>query len=390
MLKGLYHRVYLCCLRVGVWYLRVFLSRDRKRLAYPAKSILALPSYPENWPGGKERMANWKPYFEADGIDYEVEWPCTDVQYLAIVDRPGTFRAFCFHLKVLIARMKVLRRIFEFDVVYIQREVIPFYDSRYPGFEKAMVEMHKGVVFDFYDADYASTPIVTNAIFRRARKIVVASPYLFDHVSQFCSAVLFSRLSLPVPQPKPPRTDGALRLGWMGSPGNAKNLLGVDLVLKDLSAMFPELVFSFVCRHPPELDFRGIEGLDMNDPDFDYGGWLHSLDLGIVPYLVPTERTKAKTAMKSLEFWANRIPMVCSPFGMSDRLHHGVNALVAKNVSEWKAAVSTLVEDAALRAKLAQAGYATFLEYHTYESNYKELRDFLFLDVGSDQVSAPA
>ena len=43
--------------------------------------IAALPFYPENWPGGVERIANWKKYFEKENIAFDVFWASTDIEY---------------------------------------------------------------------------------------------------------------------------------------------------------------------------------------------------------------------------------------------------------------------------------------------------------------------
>lgn len=379
-MKALYHRIYKLILYSCAFYLRLyFLLVKKKENPLSQKKIMVLPAYPNNWPGGKERMANWKPFFEEDGIEYVIYWACNQAEYLGLLSRGFTFKSLLFHCRKLLTRVKVLKNIRFFDVIYIQREAIPLYDSRFIGIEKIIIQHHSNVVFDFYDADYEGTPLVTHFIFEHAHKVTVASEYLREKVGQYNSQVLFTRLSLPTPEVKLPenRADGRVRIGWTGSPGNAQNLIKLDSVFAHIAEQYPEVEFHFVCRNPPELKFNGIVWHDMNDASFDYPKWLAHLDIGIAPYFSNDDRNKAKTAMKSLEFWANKATLVCSPNGMSDQIEDQNNCLIAYSIDDWGANLEVLIKDRELRIEIGTKGYETFKKYHTYGNNFIELKSFL-------------
>lgn len=90
MLNRIYHYSYLIVLRVAKRYLQIFFSLKNDQFlgrGTNRASILALPAYPEGWPGGMERFANWKPYFEKEGIPFDISWPCSTVEYTNVVDR---------------------------------------------------------------------------------------------------------------------------------------------------------------------------------------------------------------------------------------------------------------------------------------------------------------
>jgi hypothetical protein len=380
MMKALYHHLYKLYLYSCAFYLRLYFSSVKKsEKPLSQKKIMVLPAYPKDWPGGKERMAYWKPFFEEDGIEYFIHWSCNQYEYLDLLDQEFTFKSFHFHCRKLLSRVKILQHIRKFDAIYIQREAIPLYDSRYVGIEKVIIQNQPNIVFDFYDADYEGTPLVTHFIFQHAPKITVASSYLEDKVGQYNSHVLFTRLSLPNAEKQlhEKRKSGKVKIGWMGSPGNAQNLIKLDPVFSQLAEKYPEVEFHFVCRNPPDLKFKGIKWDDMNNNSFDYPKWLESIDIGIAPYFSDDDRTKAKTAMKSLEFWANGVALVCSPHGMSDKIKHNKNCLIAHSQWDWEESLNAMVRDRATRSRLGENGFDTFNQYHTYSKNFEELKNFL-------------
>ncbi len=377
--RSIFHYSYIALLFLAAIYLRIvwWLTSKKKRTQNYHSTFLFLPATPRNWPGGMERFGNWKSYFEKGNCRLSIHWPCSQEEFLRDFDNPENIGLFFFHFRVLIRRIRVLHSIHDYEVIYVQREVVPFYDVRNFSLEAAIIHSHHNVVFDFYDADYEATPLVTNYIFNHASKITVASKYLELLVSRHCKNVLFTRICLPVPI-NPKRRNGELiRIGWMGSPGNAKNLILLDKIIARIYNENNNVKFSFVCRRPPNLEFANIEWQDMNDSNFDYEYWLSGLDIGIVPYFKSDERTKAKTAMKSLEFWANRAALVCSPDGMSDKVLNETNCLVCFTNHDWYNNLSKLISDEDLREELGEKGFETFKKYHTYESNFKKIHDFL-------------
>lgn len=379
-----FHKFYKLAWVGSFWYLssifwirRLFGVKAFENAA--KKNIMVLPGTPKDWPGGLERMSNWKPYFEKEGIQYDVFWAYDQAPFLKTQRNPISWQALFFHIGKLFRRVGSMKKMKNYAVAYVQREFVPYYDSRDVRFDQLAIDNHPNVVFDFYDADYEGTPLVTYFIFGHAQKITVASRYLVEKVGEYNSDVLFTRLSLPTPEIKlyEKQKSGKVRIGWTGSPGNAENLIRLDDVFAQIALKYPEVEFHFVCRTPPELNYHGIVWYDMNDDSFDYPQWLSSLDIGIVPYFSDDDRTKAKTAMKSLEFWANGAALVCSPYGMSDQIKDKDNCLVAQSLEAWASAIELLVKDTILRNELAQRGRQTFERFHSYEENYEELRDFL-------------
>ncbi len=381
-MKSYFHYSYLLILRIVnlklSWHLQKFKRESIKIKS--SKKILCLPAYPEDWPGAVERMSNWKRMFNQDEIEYDVEWPCSQADYLYYLRDTQERSKFKFNLRKLFTRYRSLKRVIEYDVVYIQRESIPLYDSRYVGIEKTLIQHHPNIVYDFYDADYESTPIVTNFIFNNARKITVASQFLENRAKQYCENVLFTRLSLPIPKDQANTSGEKLVVGWMGSPGNSKNLLLLADVFKKLGEQIPSLRFEFVCREFLDLGCEKVVWIDINDPEFNYSGWLKTVDIGIVPYFEFGEKTKAKTAMKSLEFWANSAALICSPYGMSDKISHLKNCIIASNLKEWEFQITNVATDGELRAQLSEAGLDCVKKYHSYQENFQALKDFLLKD----------
>jgi glycosyltransferase involved in cell wall biosynthesis len=70
--------------------------------------------------------------------------------------------------------------------------------------------------------------------------------------------------------------------------------------------------------------------------------------------------TRGKCSLKALQYMARGVPVVTSPVGMAaDVIQHGSNGYWARNEEEWFSYLSLLIDNAALRRKLALAGRKT-------------------------------
>ena len=55
-----------------------FLNFNSKR---SRKGIAVFPYYSKGWPGGHERIGSWKPYFENEGIKFDIYWASNKKEY---------------------------------------------------------------------------------------------------------------------------------------------------------------------------------------------------------------------------------------------------------------------------------------------------------------------
>ena len=148
--------------------------------------------------------------------------------------------------------------------------------------------------------------------------------------------------------------DGALRVGWIGTPQT-----WAELARPIQSALAPELarlgaVFRAVGA---ELEQRTTEGLEILPwSENSEVQMIRGMDIGIMP-LPDTPWTRGKCGYKLIQYMACGLPVIASPVGVNvDIVEHGVNGFLAETPAEWENAVSQLLADPQLRARMGAAG----------------------------------
>ncbi len=343
-------------------------------------SIAIFPYYPKDW-AGNSRLAGFSAYFNKDNIKCVVfdAWQANELNVLN--HTKSLFIEYETYYKLLIGRLRLLKDLPYYKFIYIQRAFIPMFPYKHAYFERLAKRYNQNIIMDFYDADYESN---YNAVFeaiKSAKMITVASHYLYNKFLTTNSNIKFIRLALSDEMyhkkgswnddPQKP-----IRIGWMGSPGNAGQLTTIENQLKAIEDEF-NVVFSFVCRDLPQLSLSKAEHHNWDEIGFDYYEWLLTIDIGIVPFTNQTERTKAKISMKGLEFMATGIPMVISPYVHSDKLINNESCLVAKN-DEWTTCLSKLIKNNEIRTRMGSQAYCIYKQFHTYNSIYSILKESIF------------
>jgi glycosyltransferase involved in cell wall biosynthesis len=376
----LYHLIFLIHLNRVLLFLRIYLFFTGKQEKQAIKKVAALPYYPKGGPGGEERIANWKSYFEKDGINFDVFWASEKKEFYEYLETESQFKRYRFFSKVLRTRARQFLKLKNYDAIWIQRGYVPSYPFKDAYFEKLLQKLHPNVIQDFYDADYESNyPLTVNAA-KRASKVSVASQHLVSFFEKQDIATHFLPFAIAhesYTQKQDYASKEEIVIGWMGSPENSKQLQLIESQLLAVMQQNTKVKLSVLCRQPTKMDLPNMEIRNWDEAGFDYHQWIASLDIGVVPYPEFTERVKAKTAMKSLEFMASGVPAVLSPHGISDQLKHQKNALIAPTTEDWQPLLQQLIDSSELRKELGTKALQAFLEYHTYEAGYQTLKKIL-------------
>lgn len=73
--------------------------------------------------------------------------------------------------------------------------------------------------------------------------------------------------------------------------------------------------------------------------------------------LTDTPWARGKCGYKLIQYMACGLPVIASPVGVNTEIvEHGVNGFLASTEAEWIEALRTLLSDAALRARMGEAG----------------------------------
>lgn len=166
-----------------------------------------------------------------------------------------------------------------------------------------------------------------------------------------------------------------IRIGWIGSPSNAKYLQEILEPLTKIQTKYTDIVeFNFVCRSEEDLCGLNVYWTTFEEPGFDYHRWFGSIHIGLAVYPLRNQNAAFKTSMKSLEYWASKTALISGPFGISDAARDGVNASICEDDQEWFDKLEKLITDKSFREEISLQGHTTFLKYHSFYSSYKTVK----------------
>jgi glycosyltransferase involved in cell wall biosynthesis len=340
----------------------------------PRPSVLFIAPHPVEGPSTRFRIHQFLPALERAGIGHAVR-PFLSSRLAPVAYRPGAVAA-----KLGVTAWGTLQRLLDVvragrhDLVFVHREAYPIGP---PFFERLFEAASGRIAFDFDDAIYHRYMNHDNPLDRfrdwdrpakliaRARRTVVGSQILAAYARQHAPqpervvvipTVVDTTVFTPAPRPQ----DGAIVVGWIGTPRNTPYLQGIWPALAAAARREPRLRFVLV----------GAEPFDAGDVPVEFRRWtLHgevadvqNFDIGIMP-LPDDEQTRGKCGFKLIEYMACGLPAVASPVGANlDVLRHGETGLLADGVQDWTEALVALAADAALRRRMGEAGRARAVE----------------------------
>jgi glycosyltransferase involved in cell wall biosynthesis len=352
----------------------------RSNLNLNKTGIMALPYYSENYPGGHTRIANWKEYFELDGIKFEVFWASEADDFLNSFYSSNPLRRYFFFFSVFNNRLRIVKKMSDYKTIWIQRSFIPFYPFKDAYVEKKIKKVNPNIVFDFYDADYESNYNLIIETSRLALKITVASSYLenyFQKINPKTELIPFA-MNFGDYRQKVYKNNSKIIIGWMGSPDNFRNVIQIQDSLIEIQKKNPNVQFVFICRQEFNLNLKKVKFKKWSDENFNYYNEISSFDIGLAPMIDKSERNLAKIAFKTMEYMSSGVAFVSSKWGIPEKLEHNKNSLLASNLNEWTLHLQELINDFDLRKKLGNEAYITISQEYSYSNVYLRLKKSIY------------
>ncbi len=333
-------------------------------------NVLVLEPYGyDTAPCQRFRIEQWARILERQRVAFTFV-PFATRQLDAVLYRPGFVgRKMLEVLRGLAARVRMLRDLARFDVVFLVREAAPIGP---PVVERLIARHGVPIVYDFDDSIYLPNASGANRIFaplkwaRKTRTICGLAHHVTvgnDHLRRFAERharrVSLLPTTIDVEQFLPRPAHGARErviIGWMGSETTLPHLMTIQHALHTLASR-RRFVLNVVSTREVSMP-----GVDVRSTRWTAEGEirdLQSFDIGIMP--LPDEAwTRGKCGAKLLLSMGVGVPGVASPVGVNTEIvDDGVNSFLAKTDDEWVDKLSALVDSAALRSSLGAAARRT-------------------------------
>lgn len=338
--------------------------------------LLILVRYTRLGASTRLRTLQYLPYLEAAGIEVEVASFFDDAYLEALYagrrSKTGAIRYF-------IGRLAQLRAAAKADVIWMEKEALPW--MPWPV-ERALMPKAVPLVTDYDDAvfhtyDTHRSGLVRRVLGRKIDRVMAASTLVFagnDYLAARARTAgagdirhipTVVNVSAYVWRPDP-AADGKPRVGWIGTPKTwAEYCVPMQVMLSDV-----------VTRNGAVFRAIGANAPAMPLPGFEFARWsedteihqIQGLDIGIMP-LNDSLFARGKCAYKLIQYMACGLPVVASPVGVNrEVVEHGVNGFLASTEAEWRAALTTLLENPELRRKMGEANRKKVLAQYSIQS----------------------
>ena len=333
--------------------------------------VLALTRYSRLGASSRLRTYQYLPALAAAGIDVVVA-PLFSDDYVRDLQQdarhPGSI------VIAFARRVQCMMTAGKFDLLWIEKELLPWlpawietllWPARIP-----VVLDYDDAVFHYYDQHHSGwvrrlLGHKHHSLVQRAAVVVAGNAYLADHAEQagarrvevLPTVIDLERYpppQLPILPNRPPC------VGWIGQRVTANFLLPHKGLFTSLthsgSARFTAIGIDAAALNLPMASIPWTE-----DSEVDA---IRQFDIGIMP-LVDEPFERGKCGYKLIQYMACGLPVVASPVGVNRTIvQHGVNGFLADSPEEWKHALRTLLNDAALRQRMGAAGRARVEQHY--------------------------
>lgn len=377
--------------------LRTFPRRGVRSLGEPPK-VLFLSAYPPRHYGSVSRFGHWERYLRPRGWEPEIAYPATDAEYAGFVS--GEARAVSRYFRATLRRQwSNLQRAEDADVVVLHRGLFPFSPWQRPTFERLLAQRNPHLVYDFYDAIWLQRQDASRSssglagwlspygkieeIMRLAKVVTVSNGQLAAWARHHHDDVRVLPMLLDVddyePRAHAPRSP--VVLGWLGNRYQIPRLLDLAPALRKLAAQRDIVVRVVTGEH---VEIPGVPVQSLTHPWTPQGERrdLAGIDIGLLP-LLDNEHDRGKSPLKLLQYSAAGLAIAASPVAIDQSVFVPDRCfLAAGDAASWIDALTRLVDDPDLRARLGAAAREAVRLHFGFESHADAFADALSTAAG--------
>ncbi len=336
---------------------------------------------PNRSPSQRYRFEQYLPFLQEQGFDFTFSYLLNEKQDRLFYSHGNHLKKALLLIKTVYTRLKDLFRLKKFDIVFIQREALFFGTS---FFERRAARSGSRLIFDFDDSIWLADTSPGNKKWEwlkrpekffdtvaAAHTVLAGNAYLADKartVNQN-TIVIPTTINTAFHIPKPElRNKRILTIGWSGSISTVKHFDLLAPVLLQLKNKYGSLL-QFKLLGDPQYKNNAlpVEAIAWShDTEVNE---LNSFDIGLMP-LPDDAWANGKCGLKGLSYMACGVPAVMSAVGVNKSIvQSGVNGFLASTSEEWMEYLSLLIDNAALRKTMGEAGRKTVVEKFSVEAN---------------------
>lgn len=326
--------------------------------------VLALTKYGRLGASSRMRFLQYLPWLQDAGLEITVR-PLLSDELLRTRYQRGSYNLVSL-AGAYLDRFRVLRQRSDFDVVWIEKEALPWVPL---WMELALLQ---GVPFvlDYDDAVFHQYDQHRRAWVRRmygrrldglmasASLVVGGNNYLAQRarnagarrVEVVPTVVDLNRYQYSVEKQV---TNEVPRIVWIGSLSTAPYL---DLLREPLRTLAAQQPFVLKVIGGGAVDIPGVK-VDVlpwsEDTEVEN---IKTCDIGVMP-LINSSWEQGKCGYKLVQYMACGLPVVASSVGVnSEIVQQGINGFLADTPNEWVAALGQLIDNKFLRAQMGHIG----------------------------------
>jgi hypothetical protein len=320
--------------------------------------VLFLTQTTELGPSSRYRVYQLVPHLQKLGIECEISPAIDSETYARLYLGAGKAPKLSAWRAVWNRRRTDLRRVDQFDVVFVQKGAFP---GLYSGVERE-IAARKPLVFDFDDAVWLPRQggaRLLRALHREravqdildcSAAVIAGNGFLAEYASRFNRNVSVVPSAIDVDAY--PRAADSNVVGWIGSRTTLPYLKFLKPVFEYVGVTPRVIASGDPARLGFAVDFRPWRLETEKDE-------LSQIGIGIAP-LPDTPWERGKCGVKILQYMACGMPVVASPVGVNTQIViHGVSGFLVREIGEWQETLAKLMAHPKLRQQLAAAGRET-------------------------------
>lgn len=354
--------------------------------------VLFLTNTPPKGPSARYRVYQFLPYFKQYGIVASCHSALTPFFYEKFKPSGGLWSKLAYFGLSALSRFIALFRLAFYDVVYIQKLVLPHV---YPLPEVMLCKLGKllgkRVIFDFDDAIFTVSQVRNKTWVERftcpgrlqkvlalCDCVVAGNNYLAEFARNYNKNVYVlptcvDLAKYPAPEPKCNGCDPVV-IGWVGTPSTLPYLHLITPALQQV-AQKRAIILRIVGGQNYSCPGVKVECLPWTlEGEVEL---IRSFTIGVMP-LTDDEWSRGKCGLKLLQYMAAGVPAVASPVGVnSEIIQDGVNGYLAGSLKQWAEALERISTDPAAHLSMIKRARETVEKKYSVESNITKLVEIL-------------